>query len=377
MKYERTENSISAEDVSTCVAQTIRQCYDRGVTTKTSKGETRCLFDFTMEIKNPRLRHLNIQGRTSNIFQLIGETLWVLAGKDNIKPYLTTFVPRAPQYSNDGETWHDAYGPRLFGVNRQLQSALELLEGDINTRQAYVSITDPNLDSQARLAEAGVPNSARPCNNGIYFWVENNQLMMKTVQRSGDLIFGAGSINLFEFTVIHELMYIFLKRTYPELKLGTYRHNTINLHLYMGDEKIADQVKAIVEGVESRGFTFRDLNRCENKEYVLGDFENVRDWSHLSELVRQFVEGCEHILVFGKMNEETTIIPQELDEGLMEEYLHCAYMYILQKSGLDDNQDMVIKKWEQVDGQPGVLKSGLDQALLHSKFRKFPMFLEA
>lgn len=243
-------NFYSGPTVTDVVRAVIEDIYNKGKKNDSRNGEVRYLTDVTMEFTNPLARHLNIKGRKSNIFQLIAETFWVCAGEEKLSPYLVHFLPRAPQYSDDGETWHDAYGPRLLGnatVSNQLQNALELLKSSPVERRAYCSIYDPARDTTIARAEAGVTNpKAIPCNLGLIFWIEYDELKMKVWQRSGDMFFGAGSINPFEFSFIHELMYTALLETYPTLKMGTYRHNVINAHLYTGMEVINKQLENIV-----------------------------------------------------------------------------------------------------------------------------------
>lgn len=168
---------------------------------------------------------------------MIGETFWVLSGSNLIDPYLSFFVPRAKNYSDDGETWHGSYGQRLYSHD-QLIGVVETFRTDgKDTRRAFASITVPNLDSPSAIKEIyGKDHKPLdvPCNQLINFYIVDNKFHTKVIQRSGDFVFGSGSINPFEFTVLQELMFNEVKRLYPEIELGPYRWHVMNAHVYEG-----------------------------------------------------------------------------------------------------------------------------------------------
>ena len=118
-------------------------------------------------IRNPHRKH-------SDIAQL-AETLWVLAGSNDIT-WMSKFLPRAPDFSDDGITWRAAYGDRLRhwpismqqyqealsnnnfeGVNQdkdgcyvdQLLAVVSELRKTIGTRQAVMTIWDPARELSA------------------------------------------------------------------------------------------------------------------------------------------------------------------------------------------------------------------------------------
>ena len=236
---------ISGSTVSNVVLQAFDTIVKKGHYRSSRNGGCTSIFDVTFEVTNPRSRHLYLLGRKSNIFALIAETFWVMAGEDKLYPYLTFFLPRAPQYSDDGETWSGAYGPRFYNEN-QLASMVDLFKRDtLYTRRAYTAIHDMYRDSTWAIEDrfgAGELGKDRPCNLGINFYVEgNDQFCTKVIQRSGDIIFGTGSINPFEFSFLHELMYNEVKKSYPEVKLGPYRWHVTNAHLYDFSRAQADE----------------------------------------------------------------------------------------------------------------------------------------
>lgn len=380
-----TENFFSTENINDLVEEAVTHCYRSGAAQESRNGETKSLFDATMELTDPTQRYLNLPWRKSNIFQLMFETLWVLAGEEELG-HLEVFLPRARQYSDDGETWHDAYGPRImgskkYGYSNQLQDALNLLKADINTRRAFISIFDPQRDTQTARQLVGVESpKAIPCNDGIFFWVENDHLNMKVVQRSGDLFFGAGSINLFEFSVIHEMMFEFLKEEHPQLKMGVYRHNSINLHLYTGMKP----VKAQLDNLKPRGFFCVDqftavgnsnghpVLRMDAPNRPLGVSETVEN--HKSSGVTPSVaemDGFDFVKemavdFLGEITESVVKPPRVVritpETTLLERFMVYSQLFYLNKTEG--------KSFEVEFTSPGALTQ-LEEAVVASPFRKF------
>ncbi len=225
---------IKEPSVSATILRAFQHIDMSGVDIPTRNGAARTVYNAFMETTNPRLRHLALKGRKSNIFQLIAESLWVLSGSGRVTGFLEFFLPRALNYSDDGQTWRGAYGPRLMDTC-QLDDVVEAFEQDgLHTRRAIAAIYNPSLDSKAGMQATYGFNQTKdlPCNLLLNFYVQGNRFCCKLIQRSGDALFGAGSINPFEFTLIQELVYSKVRETYPDLELGSFVHDVTNLHVY-------------------------------------------------------------------------------------------------------------------------------------------------
>lgn len=230
-------NVINGRTINELVYNAINKIITEGDRTPSRNGDISAIYNAFSQLENPRARHLQLEGRRNNIFATIAETFWVFAGDDKIDPFLSFFLPRAKDFSDDGETWRSAYGPRLFGVNEALNDLLQQFKNEgIFTRRAVMSIFDPSLDTQVNLeSKYGLTSTKdRSCNLLIDFFVTHDKkLHMNLKQRSGDVLWGFGSINIFEFTLLQECVLNILKRHIDdELTLGTYNHLTTNLHLY-------------------------------------------------------------------------------------------------------------------------------------------------
>ena len=65
----------------------------------------------TTTYKRPEERVLFYKNRDANPFFHLFESIWMLAGRDDVK-YLSNFNKRMEEYSDDGHTLHGAYGYR-------------------------------------------------------------------------------------------------------------------------------------------------------------------------------------------------------------------------------------------------------------------------
>ncbi|HEU5383927.1 MAG TPA: thymidylate synthase [Ktedonobacteraceae bacterium] len=183
-------------------------------------------------LERPQERCLVTPGRRNNIFATIAETMWVLAGRNDLD-FLSHYLPRAQDFSDDGQTWRAAYGPRLrnwHGVD-QLQENITLLRLELSSRRAVMSIFDPSIDF--------VSSKDIPCNNWIHWLIRDNRLHMNIVLRSNDIMWGFSGINTFEWSVLHELM-----ATWLNVDVGEATFLASSFHLY---ERHRQRAQSIIE----------------------------------------------------------------------------------------------------------------------------------
>lgn len=193
---------------------------------------TRFIDGFLATVTDPCDRWLSVEGRNSSALAAIGETFWVLSGRDDIN-FLSRVLPRAANFSDDGKTWRAAYGPRLYAY-KQLDSVLDRLRKNPNSRQAYLTIYDPAEDSDLGLAMSNKDNQPvtkdMVCNFALLFSIKNNALNLTVTNRSQDVLWGMSSINFIEFTILQELLAKMLG-----VEVGVYRLFSNNIHYYNTD----------------------------------------------------------------------------------------------------------------------------------------------
>jgi len=160
--------------------------------------------------------------RDANPFFHLLEAIWMLSGSNKVE-FLSNIVPRMVSFSDDGETFHGAYGHRwanYFGD--QLEDILRLLTSEPNTRRAVLGIWDP-------IGDLGTNSRDLPCNTTVYFQqsCRDGSLDMTVCNRSNDLVWGALGANVVHFAFLHAYI-----AANVNMAIGRYYQFTTNLHCY-------------------------------------------------------------------------------------------------------------------------------------------------
>lgn len=174
-----------------------------------------------LKMKNPNDRVLYDVQRNANPFFHLFESLWMLAGSNEVK-FVQQFNSQIGAYSDDGETFNAAYGHRWrrhFGYD-QIARSIEMLRANTYDRRVVITQWDPRGD-------LGSASLDIPCNQQIMPRVYEGKLNFLTTNRSNDLIWGLMGANAVHLTVLMELMARAL-----DLPLGEWVHVSNNLHIY-------------------------------------------------------------------------------------------------------------------------------------------------
>lgn len=170
----------------------------------------------------PRERVLFHEARDANPFFHLMESLWMLAGRDDVK-WISEFSSGISQFSDDGVSFHGAYGFRWrnhFDFD-QLKSIQHVLEEDPNSRRAILGMWDPNCD-------LGGFGKDYPCNLSIAFRIRHERLDMTVFNRSNDIIWGAYGANAVHMSVLQEILAGLLG-----VKVGCYYQVSNDYHAYV------------------------------------------------------------------------------------------------------------------------------------------------
>lgn len=188
----------------------------------------------TTVYENPAERVMFWNARDANPFFHLFEALWMLAGRNDVES-VARYVERMRSYSDDGVTFHGAYGYRWvnhFGFN-QLELIIAALKANPDDRRQVLSMWDANVD----LGRAG---KDLPCNLQAIFQINSDgNLDMSVTNRSNDIIWGAYGANAVHFSMLHE--YIARAVGVP---LGQYRQVSFNFHAY---KSVYDPLKNLEE----------------------------------------------------------------------------------------------------------------------------------
>jgi thymidylate synthase len=230
-------------------------------------------------LTEPWAREILIPERKASLPAQIAETMWVLAGRDDVD-WLERYLPRARDFSDDGKTWRGAYGPRLRHwptsdtmdhsglITDQLSWISNLMLRDPLTRRAVATIYDPGIDSQ--------DGKDIPCNNWLHFIQRGDKLHLHVTIRSNDLIWGWSGINAFEWSVLLEIMAHLVG-----VPMGELHFSITSLHIYEHHFERAEQLAAVTDLIPVQE---------DSPRFNLGG--NFHDWGQVDHLIKSwfFVE---------------------------------------------------------------------------------------
>lgn len=236
-------NGYLNNDFKVCVSHLM----SHGMKAQPRGQETRELLNYNITLRDPRNRIISLPSRKTNLAYLIGELVWYLNGEntvDGILPFSKFWSNITNSGNEEGYpagTINSNYGNRLFGLaqidglkeRNQWQTALDILAADSESRQAIVNIHMPSDRHDG--------NKDVACTLTLQFFIRENALHMIVNMRSNDIILGFTN-DVFQFTMLQEIMMLQLRDQYPELELGHYFHNAGSMHLYSRHFKMAEQL---------------------------------------------------------------------------------------------------------------------------------------
>lgn len=175
--------------------------------------------------------------RDANPFFHFFESLWMLAGRNDVA-FPEKFNKNFGQYSDDGITFHGAYGHRwrnhfdlqhsVMESNDQLRVIIDEFKKNNLSRRCVLQMWDSKVD----LAKDG---KDLPCNTQAYFWIrhkysdpkEPKVLHMTVTNRSNDIIFGCYGANAVHFSFLQEYLAQMIG-----VGIGNYIQFSNNWHCY-------------------------------------------------------------------------------------------------------------------------------------------------
>lgn len=293
----------SYRNISFATAGSVIDVLDHGSDVVVRGEATRELVGRITTLERPLERYLFLPRRHNDVFAQFAETMWVLSGRNDIA-WLSRYLPRAPDYSDDGQTWHGAYGPRLRRWSRdvdQLDKVRRLLSEDQATRRAVMILFDPAQDF--------IDSKDIPCNNWLSWIARDGKLDLSVAIRSNDAMWGFSGANAFEWSILQELMAHWLG-----LEVGSARYFATSFHLY---DRHFSRARQIGEGFH--GLTPYDfgIGRAAFQTDWDGLSAKLDQWFELEERVRSKPDGP--LFVHGRTEDPL------LDSGLALVQVHWAH----------------------------------------------------
>lgn len=250
----------------TIVARNVNDAYRAGLTYLTQYGfpvasrvgpVIRALGPVTTVYRDPCERVLFSAQRNANPFFHLFEALWMLNGQNDVET-LDHILPSFKQFSDDGQTYHGAYGyrwrhwpSRPWTVEQdfdQLKRIIAILRRNPDDRRAVLAMWDPVRDLDH------VSNDI-PCNDLIKFEIVQYALTMQVYNRSNDVVLGCYGANAVHMSILQEYIAAMVG-----VAVGTYFQISGNYHAYLEAPYALDSY-----------VPFRDSNPPNPYEHAPGD----------------------------------------------------------------------------------------------------------
>jgi len=267
---------LNVNDINVQVFQLLEDLYTYGMESSPRGQKVKEANIATLDI-NPTLPIMNFQDRPFNYKYFCGEVAWYLMKNRNID-----FINKFSSFwkkltinnnvnSNYGHILLDEHPSTVYSKDEngyplektnQLEWAYSSLVKDKDSRQAVAFLNCPYYQYEG--------NKDFVCTMYLNFWIRKDTLDMKVQMRSNDIFFGL-SYDAPWFALIHQTMYLNLKKIYPELKLGMYFHCADNIHYY---ERHFELVDSILESdiISSPKFILKaPLFTFEDKETIISE----------------------------------------------------------------------------------------------------------
>ena len=236
---------------------------------------------FYFKLTEPTSRIVTLPCRKWNKTLPYAESLWIASGRNDLE-YITYYLERMRDFSDDKVFVRGAYGPRLLHFNGsttdykvtetldassdgidQMRYIVECFSSETSTRRAIISMGDVMKDDFDAKGNLKITLDI-PCTRELHFIKQpnSNKLDVIVKMRSNDMIWGASAVNIFNYTFMQEYMAAILG-----LEVGNYYHFVDNFHYYHRHKKMVEQlseIKDVIDEPYTYDKTFRSLEDFDN-----------------------------------------------------------------------------------------------------------------
>lgn len=238
---------------------------------------------FMFKIKEPTARLITIPERNWNVILPYAESLWLASGRNDMD-FITHYLKKMGDFSDDGIYMRGGYGPRLRFFNPnivdysengniternwktvdQFRYVIDCFTKDINTRRAVINIDDTIKDEFE--ADGCLKDTKDiPCTRLLHFTknVITGKLDLTVFMRSNDMLWGASAVNIFNFTFMQEYFAAILG-----MEIGCYYHIANNFHYYEDKRDMLENLASVVD--------YKDYPYIYDKKFAsLSDFDSM------------------------------------------------------------------------------------------------------
>lgn len=200
-----------------------------------------CLcFSSVVGMRNPIIRH---PLRKLGYKFMAAEAAWILSGDDRVSS-ISPYSKHISDFSDDGETFFGAYGPKVYA---QLPYVVEVLAMDQDSRQAVINIWRENPPASKDI----------PCTLSLQFLIRGGELHCVATMRSSDLWLGH-PYDTFNFSAISFAVLLELRNLWDvRVELGRLYLTAGSKHIYETNlEAVGEILSGVKEYPQSKGTPF-------------------------------------------------------------------------------------------------------------------------
>lgn len=231
-------------------------------------------------IVNMRRPVVTLEERKLSTKFLGGEAYWILSGDNRVEtiaPYNKNIV----NYSDDGQTFFGAYGPRIAS---QLDYVVDKLKSDADTRQAVLTIWRENPPETKDV----------PCTVAVHFMIRDHKLNCHVYMRSNDLWLGF-PYDVFNFSMLSHLVCCRLNASASTngdvVKPGMLYHTASSRHIY---EQHFEQAEKLTKQYNLSAMTIEELKSLETAATPAGMYLSEVHLMHVLDSLRKDGKSSEH-----------------------------------------------------------------------------------
>lgn len=166
---------------------------------------------------NMRKPVLTVPDRSLSYKFMAAEAYWILSGDDRVET-IAPYNSRIAEFSDNGETFFGAYGPKIID---QLGYVVDKLMEDQDTRQAGLTIW----------REKPPATKDVPCTVAAFFSIRNGLLNAHVFMRSSDVWLGV-PYDVFNFSMLAHYICAFLNKKGVVVSPGQLFLTAASSHLY-------------------------------------------------------------------------------------------------------------------------------------------------
>lgn len=178
--------------------------------------KTKEILQRTIEV-DMRRPVLTIPQRKLSYKFMAAEAYWILTG-DNRVATIAPYNKNISQFSDGGETFFGAYGPKILS---QMDYVIKKLMADPDSRQAGLTIW----------RECPPETKDVPCTVAIFFNIRNGLLNCHVFMRSSDVWLGV-PYDVFNFSMLSHMICCFFNSDEIKVRPGTLYLTAASSHLY-------------------------------------------------------------------------------------------------------------------------------------------------